>query len=466
MSARAARTPVWGLSPRFQQGWGCPALGYVSPCALRLGRAVHRSAPTHSGDAGDTRASEGRRPAPREPRRAAVTPGAAVLLIGAVHAVRIGVAAPAHGDAVPVLALELVELAAGRAVFLQGMGEGQRSAGTAPAGAAALLAARTRLSARAVVGNTRTQSGRVPTAAAGQAEGTIPHPSHPHSRGPRRTSTGRRCSGRWHTRTRSPSRAGVLRTENTGRPLSAGGRRGRKVSLASSSGDRGRHGPCSRGTGDSGSASRAGGTAREGHGWHHLPAPFPSLSRAPRGGTAFSGGTAATQTRFWRLPSCTCPPHCSPAKAAAAPQLPATPAAAGGRKGSGAMARSGSAVPPVHPSQGMGTDPSQLHAPAGPAPAVGASSVRRRVAHSAAPSPGQCPRSVGAGGRSGHSAAAVRTAGEEGGRGCPDGAGRVKVGTDFGAKYKPCTGPGCGGSRVGPSLTAAPAEATAGADAQ
>lgn len=41
-----------------------------------------------------------------------------------------------------------------------------------------------------------------------------------------------------------------------------------------------------------------------------------------------------------------------------------------------------------------------------------------------------------------------------------------QVGTDFGAKYEPCTGPGSGGSRVRPSLTVAPVEGGAGADAQ
>ena len=88
------------------------------------------------------------------------------------------------------------------------------------------------------------------------------------------------------------------------------------------------------------------------------------------------------------------------------------------------------------------------------------------------PSPPHCPgeapgvRHARASGPSGRSAEADRTVGEEGGRRCPDRAGRVKVGTAFGAKYEPCTGPSSGGSRVGPCLTAAPVEGDAGADAQ
>lgn len=59
-----------------------------------------------------------------------VTQAAAALLVAAIHAVSIGVAAPAHRDAVPVLALELVELAAWRAVFLrEGRGTGEDEAG-------------------------------------------------------------------------------------------------------------------------------------------------------------------------------------------------------------------------------------------------------------------------------------------------------------------------------------------------
>lgn len=89
-----------------------------------------------------------------------------------------------------------------------------------------------------------------------------------------------------------------------------------------------------------------------------------------------------------------------------------------------------------------------------------------------APFPPHCPGEapgvgcVGAGSPPGHSAEADGTVGEERGRGCPARAGRVKVVTDFGTKYEPCTGPSSGGSRVRPSVTAGPVEGDTGADAQ
>lgn len=52
--------------------------------------------------------------------------------------------------------------------------------------------------------------------------GAVPRRSRRRSRGPHRISICPRCSGRWHTRTRSRSRAGVLGTENTGCALSVG----------------------------------------------------------------------------------------------------------------------------------------------------------------------------------------------------------------------------------------------------
>lgn len=91
---------------------------------------------------------------------------------------------------------------------------------------------------------------------------------------------------------------------------------------------------------------------------------------------------------------------------------------------------------------------------------VGPTAGGRRVAQTHpgwpwGPFPSPVPPVVGragAGGRTGCGAEANRTAGEERDGGCPGGAGRVKVGTDFGAKYKPCTGLAGGGSRVRPSL--------------
>lgn len=173
-----------------------------------------------------------------ERRSTTLTSSATVFLVSAVHAVGVSITAPAHGDAVSVLALELVKLAARRAVFLQREGRGQRSAGTARtmAGSCPVATARSRPSHPVSPG----------TGAASQREGdqwqrqirrmwprshmqagrwgcrqrappsTVPHRSHPRSRGPRHTSTCLRCSGHWHTRTRSPSRAEVLGTEKRG----------------------------------------------------------------------------------------------------------------------------------------------------------------------------------------------------------------------------------------------------------
>lgn len=51
-------------------------------------------------------------------RREGLTASAAGFFVTAVHAVSVRVAAPAQGDAVTALALELVHVTAGRAVFL------------------------------------------------------------------------------------------------------------------------------------------------------------------------------------------------------------------------------------------------------------------------------------------------------------------------------------------------------------
>lgn len=146
---------------------------------------------------------------------AAVTSGPAVFLVSAVHAVSIGVAAPAHGDAVPVLALVLVELTAGYAVFLQGKTQGRWSAGTAQAAVVScpIMGDRAGPSAPS---SSQPHPHRHLRAGRGAAPlpGAVPHQIRLRSRGPHRTSTDRRCSGHWHTRTRSPSRAGVLGTEH------------------------------------------------------------------------------------------------------------------------------------------------------------------------------------------------------------------------------------------------------------
>lgn len=57
-----------------------------------------------------------------------------------------------------------------------------------------------------------------------------------------------------------------------------------------------------------------------------------------------------------------------------------------------------------------------------------------------------------------------RTVGEEGNRGCPGGAGRVRVGMGLGAKSKPCKGPAEQQGQTLPGCSSV--EGDAGADAQ
>lgn len=75
MSARAARTPVWGLSPRFQQSWGLPSARIrlaVCPEAGQSG-AQECSHPQwgrrgHEGIGGKTTSPKGAPPRCRYPR--------------------------------------------------------------------------------------------------------------------------------------------------------------------------------------------------------------------------------------------------------------------------------------------------------------------------------------------------------------------------------------------------------------
>lgn len=255
-----------------------------------------------------------------------LTSSAAVFLVSAVHAVGVSITAPAHGDAVPVLALELVELAAGCAVFLQRKGRGQRSAGTAPtvAGSCPVAAARSRPS----------DAGSPGTGAASQCEGdqwqirgmwprshmqagrwgcrqrapppsTVPHRSHPRSRGPRRTSTCLRCSGHWHTRTHSPSRAEVLGTDRRGETPEHG-LRGWQGTLAD----------C---RGGNRTIGKLFGAMALGRGWVRSrraePRPLPSSSPGLPAGNGVHGGNAtATQTWLWQLPAVP-GPHTIPPRA-------------------------------------------------------------------------------------------------------------------------------------------------------
>lgn len=59
--------------------------------------------------------------------RSSLTPSAAGFLITAVHTVSIRITAPAQGDAVTTLALELVHITAGGAVFLWARGPAAQS---------------------------------------------------------------------------------------------------------------------------------------------------------------------------------------------------------------------------------------------------------------------------------------------------------------------------------------------------
>lgn len=122
-----------------------------------------------------------------------LTASAAGLLVTAVHAVGICVATPAQGDAVAALALELVHVTARRAVFLWAREWASWSALGTPAAPLTFPP--------------------VPCP---------PHPSHLHSHGPHHISSAQQCSGRWHRKTHSQSRAEGL--EGGDRPQEGGHR--------------------------------------------------------------------------------------------------------------------------------------------------------------------------------------------------------------------------------------------------
>lgn len=134
---------------------------------------------------------------------------------------------------------------------------------------------------------------------------TVPHRSHPRSRGPRRTSTCLRCSGHWHTRTRSPSRAEVLGTDRRGETPEHR-LRGWQGTLAD----------CRRGNRTIGKLF---GAVALGRGWVRSrraePRPLPSSSPGLPAGNGVHGGNAtATQTRLWQLPAVP-GPHTVPPRA-------------------------------------------------------------------------------------------------------------------------------------------------------
>lgn len=254
----------------------------------------------------------------REPRSAAITPSAAVLLVGAIHAVRISIAAPAHRDAVPVLTLELVELAAWRAVFLQGQGEGQQSAGTAPAATASHPASAPQDQALSPSWGWGTPgSSSVPSPTRGEGEGAGREPllsvlylvrairtvvvpiALPPAGDAAAVGTGELAlgagSGCWGHRTEG----------SQGRRLQAG-LRGQKVSLANSLGgaqaDTDTH-PVALGTGwvqaEPGELPERGTADTSSQPPSH---PTPGLPSSC-GEMGFSGGTMDIQTHFWQCPT-------------------------------------------------------------------------------------------------------------------------------------------------------------------
>lgn len=117
----------------------------------------------------------------RAARLEGLTTSATGLFVTAVHAVGIRITAPAQGDAMATLALELVHVTAGSAVFLWAWSQ---------------------------------QPGQLwqpgPNSPKASCSSHSPHLNHPHSHGPHRTSSAQRCSGHWHRRIHSQSRAGGL----------------------------------------------------------------------------------------------------------------------------------------------------------------------------------------------------------------------------------------------------------------
>lgn len=179
---------------------------------------------------------------------------------------------------------------------------------------------------------------RVPVSPSRSLAAAVPRRSRRRSRGPRHTSTCPRCSGRWHMRTRSRSRAGALGTENTECALSVGTRRlrGQGVSLGGHRLTR-THGRWHWGQGGTG---RAGGAAR-GARLAPPPSPFPPHSRAP-------GSLRGCWGVLWLSPR-----SLTVHRAAPAPLLP-TPAAP---QAGGAAAVPWQSLVPVSPHRVWGQTP-------------------------------------------------------------------------------------------------------------
>lgn len=162
----------------------CPAL---SRCSIKVcGRTVYEGNRRLS-ELGHTMAWGGRG---REARPEGLTPGATGFLVAAIHAVSIRVTAPAQGDAVATLTLELVHITAGGAVFLWVR---EPAAWSGPWGSVLILP-------------------RPPPSLRSLCS---PRLSRRHSHDPHHTSSAQRCSGRWHRRTHSRSRAEGLGKDRT-----------------------------------------------------------------------------------------------------------------------------------------------------------------------------------------------------------------------------------------------------------
>lgn len=258
----------------------------------------------------------------------------------------------------------------------------------------------------------------------------VPRRSRRRSRGRRRISTCPRCSGRWHTRTRSPSRAGVLGTEHRVCP---------------------QRGDSCEGRGCPWGEHRL---TRTHHGWHwgqgvqaELWYPVvPSGTSFPLQGfqqpDGVLGGTVATQPG--------CPPGHSSPQGSTSP-IDAHPGCPARQEELQQIPGRASAPSPPHRTWGQTPAHSSLAQPV-PNPG-GWHMAQPGMALGTLP----LPTALGYWG-TGTLWSQHRTVGEEGNRGCPGGAGRVMVGMGFGAKAKPCTGwtlPGCGS-----------VEGDAGADAQ
>lgn len=155
---------LFGLAKKKKRFWWC-SLGKLDAAALRLSQFVFL-------DASQFKKAKS---SSNYEHTARLTGTAALLLVTAVHAVRVGVAVPADGDAVAVLALELVVVALQIAVVLRRDATGQGSASP--------------LTRKRSFFNFL----------------LVPRPIHRRSRDRRRTSTCRRCSGRWCRQTRSRS---------------------------------------------------------------------------------------------------------------------------------------------------------------------------------------------------------------------------------------------------------------------